>query len=159
MNFRFFLANCHLPSYRYKDEVTIHLQLQGVQGRDQEGGALDSGKSWQDRQAFRCCCCSVLQLFPTLCYPMECSTPGFCVFHHPSSELAQTHVRWLSDAIQPSPSPSAFTLSHHQGLYHPQGRLFELGGQNIQLGNSSIWRVKEWIPQTWKHEHKVYCKR
>ena len=103
MNFRFFLANCHLPSYRYKDEVTIHLQLQGVQGRDQEGGALGSGKSWQDRQAFRCCCCSVLQLFPTLCYPMECSTPGLPVSF---TIHLQSLLRLMSDdSVMPSSHP------------------------------------------------------
>ena len=46
-------------------------------------------------------CCSLTQLYPTPCDPMDCSTPGFPVFHH-LSELAQTHVRWVGDAIQPS---------------------------------------------------------
>ena len=53
---------------------------------------------------------------------MNCSTPGFPIFHHPP-ELAQTHVHWVSDAIQPlhplsSPSPLAFNLSQHQGLFN-----------------------------------------
>ena len=39
-----------------------------------------------------CCCCSVAQLCPTLCNPMDDSTPGFCALHH-RPELAQTHVR------------------------------------------------------------------
>ena len=52
---------------------------------------------------------------------MDCSTPGFPV-HHYLPELAQTHVHWVSDAIQPahplsSPSPSVFNLSQHQGLF------------------------------------------
>ena len=38
---------------------------------------------------------------PTLCDPRDCSTPGFPVLHH-LPELAQTHVHWVSDAIQPS---------------------------------------------------------
>ena len=51
---------------------------------------------------------------PTLCDPMDCSTPGFPV-HHQVSELAQTHVHWVGDTIQPSypmssPSPPAFYL-------------------------------------------------
>ena len=51
---------------------------------------------------------------------MDCSTPGFPVLHH-LPELAQAHVHWDSDAIQPScplssPSP-AFNLSQHQDLY------------------------------------------
>ena len=36
-----------------------------------------------------------------LCNPMDCSTQGFPVLHH-LPELAQTHVHWVSDAIQPS---------------------------------------------------------
>ena len=48
-------------------------------------------------------------------------TPGFPVYHQ-LPELAQTHVHQVSDAIQPShpllsPSPSAFKLSQHQGLF------------------------------------------
>ena len=54
------------------------------------------------------------------CDPTDCSTPGFPVLHH-LLELAQTHVHWVSDAIQlghplSSPSP-AFNLSQHQGLF------------------------------------------
>ena len=44
---------------------------------------------------------SVTQSRPTLCNPMNCSTPGFSVLHH-LPEFAQTHVHWVSDAIQPS---------------------------------------------------------
>ena len=64
---------------------------------------------------------SVAQLL-TLCDPMDCgSTPDFPV-HHQLLELAQTHVHRVADAIQPShplssPSPLAFNLSQHQGLF------------------------------------------
>ena len=63
---------------------------------------------------------SVAQLCPTLCDPMDYSTPGFPVHHH-LPELG-THVHWVGDAIQPShpllsPSPPAFNLSQHQGLF------------------------------------------
>ena len=62
---------------------------------------------------------SVAQLYPALCDPMDCSTPGFL---GKLPELAQTHVHWASDAIQPShplssPSPSAFNLSQHRGFF------------------------------------------
>ena len=61
---------------------------------------------------------SVAQSCPTLCDPMDCSTPGLPV-HHQLLEFTQTHVHWVGDAIQPShplsfPSPPAFTLS--QGI-------------------------------------------
>ena len=66
------------------------------------------------------CCCSVAQTCPILCDPMDCSTLGFPVLHH-LLELAQTHVHWVGDAIQPfhplsSPSP-AFNLPQHQGVF------------------------------------------
>ena len=64
---------------------------------------------------------SVTQSCPTLCDPMDCSTPAFPV-HLQLPELAQTHVHWVSDAIQPSypllsPSSPAFSLSQYQGLF------------------------------------------
>ena len=46
-----------------------------------------------------CCCYSVIKSFLTLCDPMDCSTPGLPV-HHRLPELAQTHVHWVSNAIQ-----------------------------------------------------------
>ena len=55
---------------------------------------------------------SVTQSCPTLWNPMDCSTPGFPV-HHQLPELAQTHIHWVSDVIQPSHpllSPSPPTL-------------------------------------------------
>ena len=56
-----------------------------------------------------------------LCNPMDCSTPGLPV-HHQLPEFTQTYVHWVGDAIQssyplPSPSPPAFNLSQHQGLF------------------------------------------
>ena len=45
-----------------------------------------------------CCYCSVTLSCPTLCNPVDCSTPGFPVLHH-LLELAQTHVHQVSDAI------------------------------------------------------------
>ena len=62
---------------------------------------------------------SVAQSYPTLCYPMNRSMPGFPV-HYQFPELAQTHR--ANDTIQPShpflsPSPPAFNLSQHQSLF------------------------------------------
>ena len=84
----------------------------------------------------------VTQSCPTLCDPMECSTPGFRV-HHQLPELAQTHVHWVGDTIQPShplssPSPPAFNLSQHQGLFkwvsslHQVAKVLELQHQSFQ---------------------------
>ena len=56
-----------------------------------------------------------------LCNPMDYSMPGFPV-HHQILEFTQTHVHWVGDAFQPShpllyPSPPAFNLSQHQGIF------------------------------------------
>ena len=64
---------------------------------------------------------SVAQSCPTLCDPMNRSTPGLPV-HHQIPELTQTHVHRISDAIQPShplssPSPPAPNPSQHQSLF------------------------------------------
>ena len=63
---------------------------------------------------------SVAQSCPTLCDPMDCSTPGLPV-HYQLLEFTQTHVHCISDVIQPShplssPYPT-FNLSQHQGLF------------------------------------------
>ena len=52
---------------------------------------------------------------------MDCSTRGFPILHH-LPEPAQTHIHWVREVIQPShplssPSPPAFNLSQHQGLF------------------------------------------
>ena len=89
-------------------------------------------------------CSSVTQPCPTLCNPTKCSTPGFPV-HYQIPEL-QTHVHRVSDAIQPShpllsPSPPAFNLSQHQGLFqwasslHQVAKVLELQLQHL----SSQW--------------------
>ena len=64
---------------------------------------------------------SVAQLCPTLCDPMNRSTPGLPV-HHQLPEFTQTYIHWVGDAIQPShpllsPSPPAPIPSQHQGLF------------------------------------------
>ena len=71
---------------------------------------------------------SIAQSCPILCEPMDCSTPGLPV-HRQLTEFTQTHVHASSDGIQPShplssPSPPAFNLSQHQGLF--QGGSFLL---------------------------------
>ena len=63
---------------------------------------------------------SVAQSCPILCDPMNRSTPGLPV-HHQLPEFTQTHVHWVSDAIQPShpllsTSPLALNPSQHQSL-------------------------------------------
>ena len=64
---------------------------------------------------------SVVQSCPTLCDPMNHSTPGI-PFHHQLPEFTQTHIHRVSDAIQPShplssPSPLVSNPSQHQSLF------------------------------------------
>ena len=67
-----------------------------------------------------------------LCEPMDCSTPGFPVLHH-LPEFAQTHVHWVSDAIQPSHpvDPLSCFQSFLASGSFPKRQLFASGGQSI----------------------------
>ena len=84
---------------------------------------------------------------------MNCSTPGLPV-HHQLLEPTQTHVHWVSDAIQPShplssPSPPALNLSQHQGLFkwvsssHQVAKVLE-----FQLQHQSF-NTEDWSPLGW----------
>ena len=98
------------------------------------------------------CCCSVTQSCLTLCNPMDSSMPGFPVFYH-LLELAQTHVHWVSDAIQPShpllpPFPPAINLYQHKGFF-PVSWLFVSGGQSIRASASALvfpMNIQDWFP-------------
>ena len=90
-------------------------------------------------KAYSGCFSSVTQSCRTLQAPMDCSTPGFPV-HHQHPELAQIYAHQISDAIQPShplssPSPPAFNLFQHQGLFKCQ--LFASGAQSIEVSAST----------------------
>jgi len=73
---------------------------------------------------------SVPQSYLTLCEPMDGSVPDFPV-HHQLLELAQTHVHWVGDAIQPShslssPFPPTFNLSQHLSLFQWVSSLYQV---------------------------------
>ena len=86
---------------------------------------------------------------PTLCDPMDCSTPGLPVYHQ-LPEFTQTHVHWVSDAIQPShplsyPSPPAFDLSQHQSLFKWVSSSYQVAKVlEFQLQHQSF----QWTPRT-----------
>ena len=91
---------------------------------------------------------SVTQSCPTLCDPMDCSTTGFPI-HHQLPEFTQTHVHQVGDAIQPShplssPSPPAFNLSQHLGLFKWVSSLHQVAkGLEFQLQHQSFqWAFK-----------------
>ena len=94
---------------------------------------------------------SVSQSCPALCDPVNRSIPGLPV-HHQLQEFTQTHVHWVSDAIQPfcplsSLSPPAFNLSQHQDLF--QWGDSASGGQSIGASASASVlpkNIKDWSP-------------
>ena len=92
---------------------------------------------------------SVAQSCPTLCDPMNCSTPGLPA-HHQLLEFTQTHVHRVGDAIQPShpllsPSPPAPNPSQHQGLFQWVNSLHEVAEVlEFQLQHQSF----QWTPRT-----------
>ena len=95
----------------------------------------------------RCCCFhSVAKSCAILGDPMDCSGPGFPVFHH-LPEFAQTHVHWVGDATQPShslppPSPPVLNLSEHQGLFH----WFSSARQVAKVLKLQLWHQSfQWI--------------
>ena len=99
---------------------------------------------------------SVTHSCPTLCDPMDCSTPGLPAHHQLTdlarthvhwADLAQTHVHWAGDTIQPShpltfPSPPALHLSQHQDLFQWVSSLHQVAKVlEIQLTHQSF----QWI--------------
>ena len=86
-----------------------------------------------------------------LCDPMDCSLPGFSVLHY-HLEFAQTHVHWVSDAIQPSrslSSPSPPALSFPALETFPMSQLFSSGDQSIGASASASVlpvNIQGWFP-------------
>ena len=80
---------------------------------------------------------SVAQSCPTLCDPMDCSTPALPV-HHQFPQLIQTHVHRVSDAIQPShPYPFSCLQSFPASGSFQMSQLFTSGGQSIGVSVSA----------------------
>ena len=76
---------------------------------------------YSTENSIQCSCFSVTQSCPTIRKPKDCSMSSFPVLHHHPG-LAQSHVHWVADVIQPSHSllsrsPPAFNLYQHQGLF------------------------------------------
>ena len=95
----------------------------------------------------------VVQSCLTLCNPKDCSMSGFLVLHR-LLELAQTHIHWVSDAIQPSHLLSlhsfAFNVTQHESF--PVSQLFASGGQNIGASASASvlpMNIQDWFPLGW----------
>ena len=84
-----------------------------------------------------CCCCSVAQSYPTVCDPMDCSTPGFPVHHH-LPEFPQTNVQWCHPAISSSVVPfSSCPQSLPASGAFPMSQFLASGGQRIGASASA----------------------
>ena len=105
-----------------------------------------------DSPFFKCFCCSVARLFPVLCDPVNCSTPGLPVPHY-LLEFAQTHVQWnkwshptISSSVTLfSSCPQSFPAS---GSF-PVSRLFTSGGLSIGVSAAASvfpMNIQGWFP-------------
>ena len=92
-------------------------------------------------------CCSVTKSCLTLCDPMDCSIPGFPVLHC-LPELAQTHVLWISDAIQPSVIPFSSCPQSFPVLgSFPMSQPFPSGDRSIEASASVLpMNIHGWFP-------------
>ena len=98
------------------------------------------------------CHCSVTKSCLTLCDPMDCSMPGFPVLHY-FPEFAQTHVHWVSDAIQPSHPLSP--LLHLPSIFpsiraFPNESALRMREQSIGASASVLpTNIRDWFPLGW----------
>ena len=95
---------------------------------------------------------SVTHSCPTLCDPMDCSTPGFPA-HHQLPELTQTHVhvsRWCHPTISSSVIPFSSCLqSFPASGSFPMSQFFTSGGQSIGVSASALvlpMNIQNWFP-------------
>ena len=114
--FTHILSQICLLNVVLKKTLDISLDSKEIKPVNSKGNQPWIFIGWTDAQFI-----SVAQSCPTLCDPMNCSTPGLPV-HHQLLELTQTHVHRVGDTIQPShpllsPSPPAPNPSQHQSLF------------------------------------------
>ena len=107
------IAGRNINNLRYADDTTLMKESE-----EELKSLLMKVKEESEKVGFS----SVQSLScPTLCDPMNCSTPGIPIHHH-LPEFIQTHVHRVGDAIQPShllssPSPPVPNSSQHQSLF------------------------------------------
>ena len=146
------LSPCEVSCYHLSDPNPCPLQRTIFAPRNQR----KSIRKIQRKDC--CCCCSVNKLCLTLCNPLNCSIPGFPVLHH-LPEFAQTHVHWVSDAIQTShplvpPSPLAFNFSQHHGLFQWVSSSHQ-GTKILEKGMASHFSILIfWEPHGWTYWKK-----
>ena len=142
-------------SFRCTAHIFLH---DGLTNQLLAGAGRVERMVWTNEHAWVCSVqfYSVAQSCPTLCEPMNHSTPGLPV-HHQLLESTRTHVHWVDDAIQASyplssPSPPALNLSQHQGLFqwvsssNQVAKLLEL---QLQHEYSAPVNIQDWSPLGW----------
>ena len=147
------LKNSRMISVRFQGKLFNMIVIQ-VYATTTNAKEAEVEWSYKDLQDLLVQFSSVAQSCLTLCDPMNRSMPGLPV-HHQLPELAQTHLHRTGDASQPShpllsPSPPAFSLSQHQGLFqwisssHQVAKVLEL-----QLQHQSFqWTLRTDLGQT-----------
>ena len=98
---------------------------------------------------------SVTELCRAICDPMDCSTPGFPVYHQLTG-LAQIHVHWVGDPIQPShplvvPISSCLQSFPASGSF-PVSQFFPSSGESIGVSASAsvlLMNIQDWFPLGW----------
>ena len=129
--------------------------------KDSENMVMIIQNCWNHKRLNYCTWLNPVQTFNicksclTLHNPMNCSTPGLPV-HHQLQKFTQTHVHWLSDAIQPShplssPSPPAPNPSQHQGLFQRVNCSHEVAKVLGVSASTSVLPMKSqgWSPLEW----------
>ena len=102
-------------------QMLKNFSRQETQHKGRKRPAEDKTKTIKKMVIGSCCCYSVTESCLTLFDPKDCSIPGLPIHHQPP-ELAEIHVHWVGDAVQPShplssSSPSTLNLSQYLGLF------------------------------------------
>ena len=93
------LAVVHCRNWKWFSRCKIENFLKAVVGRNIVKPAHCTAQ-YYFKECIKLGFCSITHSRPSLWDPMDCSTPGFPVLHN-LPEVVQTHVHWVSDAIQP----------------------------------------------------------
>ena len=155
------VARRNINILRYADDTTLmaeskeELKSLLMKGKEEsEKSRLKNStfrklRSWHLVPSVQFSSVQLLSHVRLFCDPMKCSTPGLPV-HHQLPEFTQTHVHWVGDAIQlshplSSPSPPAFNLSQHQGLFKWVSSLHQVAKVlEFQFQHQSF----QWTPRT-----------
>ena len=94
---------------------------------------------------------------------MDWSMPGFPV-HHQLLELTQTHVHWVSDAMQPShplsSPPPTVNLSQHQGHFKWVSSSYKVVNIGVSASASVLpMNIQDWLPLGWTGWISLLSKR